>query len=945
MSDKKPNYAWKGTWLICKAVADLCYTVCVLLLAFGVCHLAYVIALDEVPVPKFLIRQLEAQAQAKGVELRIEGEKGIRLYPDGRIDIDRPVLRDPAFGAPIVEASHASIDLDLPSLIFGHVKINRITLANGQFLTPAIISPSGTTETIVDHIDLRFVPGRRDMEIEYLRGRFGDARLSATGSIPLSIFQLKTPQENKFELREFLIENLPKVWDARAQIEIAQDLSIHLHTQTDKAGNISLDARLFAESLNRDSWSLGPIALDLTLAKDQALALEARLAEIQNSKLEIQIPAAMATAAWPKLPTPKNFHPSTFQVSLPRVSRQQFEVANDLALKGSTASLARNLRSPQNATPAIDLDATLRLADQPWAIKASADLSNRTAFAALDGQLSNALLAHASKAAEQDLAPFADFPSKPDLALTARLGPDFELQLATLDLDAGPLVGMGTPFDRATAHATFDGTQFSAPKVSIRKDGQHGEIGIDYNLETKFRRFLVEGMLHPNHIDSWFEPWWASFWSDNFQIGPDGFYILMDSQGTFGIPDSLRITGHAFAIDFGARGEPMEYFRSDMYILLHYFDLYNAELIREEGYARGDVQIDMDRDPRDGIDKLAGLWIDGESTLDPEIGKTVLYEVEKEVTEILEPYTYTKIPYIKAKSSSIRHLDDFNYDIALQVRADAPLTYEDFPLQAVQASVSIDNELVFIPDLVATFGNGVLNAKAEIRDEDLIFDAKLSNADFGEALKSAVEYFEAQEDAPPEGYDSASMVEYGGKIDMEFSGAGIVGDFQSYIGEGSYQITEADLKKVHLFGIFGQVFEGNPLLDFSTVKLTDASGPIQAKERYILLEDLTIEGPRSVMDGSGYYDLEEEEMDIKMRLFPFRKSNMIHTRAIGLVLTPISAVFELSMTGELSDPQVRLFGNSRKIPELEGENRLSEKDVLTNTPLSRRTTPKSSRAF
>ena len=73
-SSKGPiRFAWKSACTTCKAILQWCYSAIVLLLVSTTVFAAYVATLDHIPVPDFIIRELQDQLKTKGLALRMEG--------------------------------------------------------------------------------------------------------------------------------------------------------------------------------------------------------------------------------------------------------------------------------------------------------------------------------------------------------------------------------------------------------------------------------------------------------------------------------------------------------------------------------------------------------------------------------------------------------------------------------------------------------------------------------------------------------------------------------------------------------------------------------------------------------------------------------------------------------------------------------------------------------
>src|SRR5690606_31920213 len=110
---------------------------------------AYVATLEELPVPDFLIRELRDELKSNGAALSVEG---MRLTPDGRILIESPTLRAEDLNAVVATADFAAARINLPALLIGRLRVDRVTVSNGRIFMPAILSASGLDETVAESI-------------------------------------------------------------------------------------------------------------------------------------------------------------------------------------------------------------------------------------------------------------------------------------------------------------------------------------------------------------------------------------------------------------------------------------------------------------------------------------------------------------------------------------------------------------------------------------------------------------------------------------------------------------------------------------------------------------------------------------------------------------------------------------------------------------------------
>ncbi|MDG2256536.1 MAG: AsmA-like C-terminal region-containing protein [Opitutaceae bacterium] len=907
--------AWHGSCLVCKAAFDFVYTISVALLAGLVCVFAYIVTLDESSMPDFLIRMLERKLQTEGVSLSMSG---IRLQPSGRITIDDPVIYSDTLQSEIARADLISIKLNPALLLFGQIRMSELDVLNGSLTAPALISPSGLSEPLVDQIDVRVENQPKGWEIKRSKFRFAKTRVIARGIIDIEDLPFEQmPKESHLSFNETLTafyKNAQKVKIALAPIN---GLEARIQIHAPKGDPKSLHAQL---SIEKAHWKNQANAENISIVFDawhgQYTRLETDIAKATGPQNAFAENLHLETI-WETFPSPEEWLPEYVRLTADSIG-MDVEILSHLAVE------TKPLKNGDWVSRA-----TLALQNSPWQIDVTGNPKTKTASVALAGTPTKDLITFASETAlvyalqyapqfqekleQWPIESFADITDEVTVQATAKFDGAWMPQIVDAFVETGRVASRGAHFDRAIARAQLRGKDLNVSNLWLRSGLQNGWMSIGVNLETLRRRILIDGLFNPNLINDWIpKDWWTEFWG-NFKFPEAGFYCIMDSSQIIKQPETLKITGYGLGQDLIIRGHLMKEVETHMYILQRYFDLYNLNLIREEGDANGEAQVSIAPDPRDGKFKMSGLWIDAETNLDLSIGPDLISEVRQGVVEILEPYGYETPPHVKAKASSIRNLDLYDYAIDLQIDTDHPFSYYHYPLESVSATVKLGNGWASLPNITAKLAGGTARARAEIVDENIELGITLDDAHFGNTLKASAIYFrENDEDSSASSFSIEELSSYGGGLNLSFEGKGIVGDTLSYNGQGSYQISGADFYQLQLFGGLSRVLEGASL-SFTTLKFEDAKGDFSVEKRYVEFPEVTLKGPVAQIASRGNYDLEEGDLDFKARLFPLR--SMPFFNIPGLVLDLFTGIFEVSLTGTIADPKWSLFRTTKQREE------------------------------
>ncbi len=897
--------AWRGTCQSCKALFQWLYSVIVLLLVCATLFAAYVATLDDIPVPNFIIREVQSQLRSKGIDLRMAE---VRFQPNGRIIFVQPEFHSPELGSTVVAANSAVAKLKLSHLVFGNIAIDEVRLSSGRFVIPAMLTPSGEPTTAISSINFEATHRGQRWNIAYANFAIDDLKLSLAGQLDDKLLKLPPPKPDapKPSITQAILNVAPKVTQLQKELKRLDapfctiDLGV-LNKQ--QSVTLQVGAKRLAVSPKIQIHDL-LLHANYTLGSTLSANLQARNAELPQNTTAQNI---HLNAKWNDRAPPEQLLPNSIQVS-----------ATDLAHRGIVIpSLVANAQPGDTQHTA-----TLQFAfpSSPIIARVAYDIQNKTSSVDLSVQLDSATLEAlnpiALELAKKDITTLASLTGSIDVHAAAQLDEKFQPAQVEAYAQAGPASIIGANVDYAAAHATLTGPQIDVTEIRLQAGKQQGVITIGYNLETMLRRVLVEGSFDPTMINAWFKPWWSAMW-DGMTFPEEGMLTYLDSQAIFKRPDTVFVTGTGYVRDIDLRGLPVEELRTRIFSLFHYVDLYELELSTTDGQqAQGEVQFHMDRDTRDEKDKLTGIWIQALSTLDVKNAPNILWEIADSAAKILEPYCYDLPPFISARSSSVRHKDEYFNDIDLEIETPTAFTFYGFPFESLDAFVHIDDDVIDIPRAEADLGNGKVKTSGFIIGDELQVVAQLQQVGFGEALNATNTYFANDGSETAQAMDPERLLNFGGKIDAQFQGEGYLGEPLSYTGDGAFEIVEADFGSFRLFGLLSSTIKALnlPILkDLTTFEFTQAKAPFQVEKDIVSFKDGEINGPGSRIKTEGTYNIETDALDFSARVFPLRNNKVpLITPLLNLPLDLFSNIFEITVSGTFDEPKISLFNSNTR---------------------------------
>jgi hypothetical protein len=213
-------------------------------------------------------------------------------------------------------------------------------------------------------------------------------------------------------------------------------------------------------------------------------------------------------------------------------------------------------------------------------------------------------------------------------------------------------------------------------------------------------------------------------------------------------------------------------------------------------------------------------------------------------------------------------------------------------------------------------GHGQASLEGPAQNRLLRFDFKMKEADLARSIR-AVETFEAART----GVKSESMTESkfikrasGGKLDLAIIAQGNPDNPTRLKGDGTLQLTGAELGEINLFGLLSQVLNAMSL-SFSSLKLDTARSSFQMADGKVYFPDVRVTGKSALIDAKGNYFIDSKTVDFIAHLKPYEEASNPLTAVVGLFMNPLTRMFELQLTGPLSNPKWTInFGSSSPKP-------------------------------
>jgi hypothetical protein len=416
----------------------------------------------------------------------------------------------------------------------------------------------------------------------------------------------------------------------------------------------------------------------------------------------------------------------------------------------------------------------------------------------------------------------------------------------------------------------------------------------EHDLKTQEYRFLLEGRLRPLEITKWFHPWWPNFFQQfEFPDAPPEANVDVRSSWRGGRGSTVFVFVDAPKTIF--RGTPVDHVRTRLHIRHAFYDGLEALVESGEGAARGRFTYAADPTTLEWqtIDVVAN------SSLDLNVTEKLLGPLGP---KILAPFQLAQTPELKftGQFSGPAAPGGAHEKMRVAARSAGEFRYHHFPLSDVSFVATLNDDEIVVDNIIAAFAGG--SAEGHVRawgkdpERRLGFDFTLRDAALGQVAAGIEEFFAHQENRPPAPPGKFVQQKANVKLMLSASAEGQYDSPLAFRGSGSAALQGAEIGEVSLLGALSEVFK------FTALRFTEAQANFKIDGPKLVFPEITLRGANSAIEAHGEYALDRHQLDFNAKLFPFQESEGLLKSVVGAVLSPLSKVFEVKLSGTLQKP-------------------------------------------
>lgn len=890
-----------GRYCLSCAATLLCWIVW-LILGAALSWQSYVLVTRDLSVPGFILRRIESSLAAGNLAVTFGRA---HLDPSGGVLLENIQLRSRTFDDPLVTGESLYLRKSIWSILAGHNLPDVIRLNGATIRTPAMFSPSGTAEPLIRDVYADIAFAENTWTVRRFTGRIGNVNLTVAGSLmhprsaqgaPLSAAEISTrflqyARQAVLALPELQNLDRPSLFAACTPREAGgMDLSLDFVADSYRHPGVRLELGAFSVTGDWTWDGLQPYPLHGLLTTRRLTA-----PGIVASQVRTHLTLEPGRDVFP----PDRVHGEITAAGLDTLG--EFFLAPVIA---GSWSPWKNQAEWHTAFVAdgevISLGTALDLAHQSGHIHFAGNVTPAVATGFLTRY-------------RPRLEPYFRFADPARLDVVVSLAPGWKFGGLTSRVSCRQVDSRGVLVDAARGRIDVD------PDMNFTAYDAYAAIGDTeargsywMNFRTLDYRFLLAGPARPEAIAGWFNGnWWPAFWN-NFSFPGDPVVADVDVRGNWRDGRGLTYFGDAVTGPAVVLGAGFEHVRTRIFLRPQF--VHALDFAADRAGGREKVAGWFKRTSgTTGNQPVVGLEFDLSGNLSPEALRPLGGET---AAALLDPWKFSQPPQLRLTGRSTRTGTVTDNQLFFSGGAAGPLKYQHFPLEQIAVNGRVEGSRLRLEQIEIQVAGGRAAGQAELNGpadkRQLRFDLKLANADLTRTIL-ALEEFEAGRTGVK---DAVSMTESkfmkrasGGKLDLGLVAQGDPEAPTRLQGTGTIQLTGAELAEINLFGLLSQV------LSFSALKLDTAQSSFQMAEGRVFFPDLRITGKSALITAKGSYLLDSKQLDFTAHLKPFEEVRNPFTAVIGMVLNPLTSMFELRLSGRISDPKWTVdLGNTEHKP-------------------------------
>ncbi len=819
----------------------------------------------EIPVPAFLLRNLEERLAAEGLRARWSG---IAFDLTGCVHA-RGLQLETLTGEPLVRASHVLLLLDSKALLERRVVPRELHIDDAALMLPARLSPEGIDSAVLDAVSGGIFFEGSVQRLRYAQALFDGVALRVGGTLPT-----QAPSTEREPLARLLARAADAALQARAFTSPLRNASVSL----------DLDARTAYVLAGVVHDQLNAPAVELALVEQADGAVQATL---NVAALEVRGAVATGVQASILARDPHSLRVDNLPGGLVGEIWAASASYRECRIGGLFARPLASGDSPLDGMAGA-VNVAGDVIELTW--RPDGDAHVVTARGALRPFETLALAGVQARGVRSRVS----LKSPILFRATAHIPAALEDWRVEADVDAWDIDIRGTPVSHAHVSLEGDAHSIDAHRVWLTLGAESGDCTWLQDLDTLDWRLTVLGEAYPPALGPALGRWWETIWP-GFDFSGPPIWTDLEVRGNWNDRTWAHATARAYAKDMSYNGVQIDELALDLRCGRHWFELYDLRACtREGGTMSGELRWLMPRE------QPLHISFDLRSQMDlPSINQAF----GANLGELASAWRFSEFPALHMRGN-IEHPQGGGWTTELVAEAwTGPGHWRGIDFDSLVLSMRNGPSATSVDSLSARMCGGELGGWlrfAHPRGEPSAFTCSLAltNADLtptGIALQSL------GSGKPP----AHPTPQRAGRVDLAFEGGAAIGNLLDTLrGRGHLRVYDADLGSVGVFGALSDVLLSLGI-GVGTFTFDSLQSSLSVDNGLVLFEEAQLSGPSAIVDARGGLALADQRLDFDARVFLMLGQQRSAFNIVGLLLSPFGYVLELRLRGTLDEPTWR----------------------------------------
>ncbi|WP_309384084.1 hypothetical protein [Cerasicoccus frondis] len=871
----------------------------------------FVLRNSQTPAPPHLMKLLDEETAKHGLEVKFESldidlrgivfARGVKVYTTGNSD-------------PVIEADRAQVNISLINALLGDLTPTQVSLSNGSFYAPAVISPSGQREQLIKRLYINMARTGQNWKLNTFIMDVLGARAQISGSFftPLPGMDEADSSDQPPDITGIYVDTCREMFELKTIFSRFENCILTVALDNERNGPLNIDTQAFIDGYydpeTKVKYGAANIHLLADLGVDGIIRPEGpgrlRLESLEWSDhvktgfTEGHVRLSNGVKGFSSLPQFADLY--SYDIT-----------AWGMPFDGAFASL--NMRDFET-TKRVNGEVMVK-SDRNWmAFKGHFYPENESGHIKMRARWNPKFILQCSALPKDDIPENIDVIGRPYWQASVKLEPGLKPSNSQFEVTLSDVKYEDIHLQAAHVEGEIAEEYLNLYQVDLYADDYQVSGNYYQKFSNDYYRFQSVGTVWPNLLNKIVdEDWWDELWQEIQFKGPPP-HASIDMSGRYGIDGvENRIYGSASLENAEYEGQHVDRAFTRIWQTPKTLDLFDFSLSNQSGSASLNLHWEyLPNDEEKYISFLAQTHI-------PLItGATI---AAAEAVPIAKMFPSKETPRLDLAGLVYGDHSEHPGDLYLKTHAIFPARFEfediyfengDFICAVTPQEIQIDQGKFGLAG-----GSATLETVIERQPKDQLYvkssSIHLTNATLyklydaipflrvARAKQDAMEKINRAKSKTKDDKQKPFNERYAGLVNLQFDTHGQLPDFNQFVGKGHIELSQANLGQLHLLGGLSS-FLYSIGLHLGTLNFNAAQTDFTLARSNLYFPEGRITGSTGEIAANGNFHVENENLNFMLTVHPLGNVQTPILSQMLYVLSPLANTIEVELTGTLTSP-------------------------------------------